>query len=121
MNNRNYGFLDQLSLYLDSKNTDRILEFLTDDCLLQAGNSEIVKGKEGIKQIFDSFFPNVKNIEHDLTDSFENGNSVVYRGTVTYTRLDDSTLTVPVCDVFKMEDNLIKEYYIYIDWSELFK
>ena len=116
-----FKHLDNLSDALDSFNIDKVLSFLTDDCILQAGNSKPVKGKENIKAVFDGFFPNVKGIKHELTDSFSSGNSVVYRGKVTYTRLDGSQLTVPVCDVFKMRENLISEYYIYIDWSELFK
>lgn len=37
-----------------------------------------------------------------------------------YRNFDDSTLKVPVCDVLKIRENKITEYYIYIDWSELF-
>jgi hypothetical protein len=70
--------------------------------------------------VFEGFFPAVKSTAHDVTDIFESGESLVHRGTVTYTRLDDSQLIVPFCDVFKMKDGLISEYYIYIDWSELF-
>ncbi len=52
---------------------------------------------------------------------FESDDSLVHRGDVTYTRLDNSVLTVNFCDVFKIRRSLISEYYIYIDWSELFK
>ncbi len=116
-----YQFLKELSPSLDRKDTQGVLAFLSDDCLFQAGNSEPVKGKEAIGNTLDNFFPNVKAINHNMTDVFESGDSVVHRGMVTYTRLDGSLLAVPVCDVFKMEDNKIKEYYIYVDWSELFK
>lgn len=118
---RKFENVDTLSNSLDSKQLAKVLEYLTDDCLLVAGNSEPVKGKENIAKVFEGFFPAVKSIAHNITDIFESGNSLVHRGTVTYTRLNDSQLTVPFCDVFKMEGNLISEYYIYIDWSELFK
>ena len=118
---KTYPFLDTLSPALDAKDTEKVLSLLTDDCLFQAGNTEPVKGKEAIANTLNSFFPSVKKIEHNMTDSFESGTSVVYRGMVTYTRHDDSMLTVPVCDVFKMKGDKVSEYYIYIDWSELFK
>ena len=105
---------------MDAKDTEKLLSFLTDDCLFQAGNSNPVRGKEAIAETLDNFFPAVKRIEHDMFDSFESETAAVYRGTVTYTRLDDSTLTVPVCDVFKMRNDKVAEYYIYIDWSALF-
>ncbi|MCT4646983.1 MAG: nuclear transport factor 2 family protein [Carboxylicivirga sp.] len=117
---RKYKHLDKLSVALDNKQLNKVLEFLTDDCILKAGNGEPVMGKDNIANTFESFFPAVKSIAHDVKDIFESGNSLVHRGTVTYTRLDGSQLTVPFCDVFKMEGTLISEYYIYIDWSELF-
>lgn len=118
---RKYSIFDHVSKTLDSKDTESVLAYLTDDCVFQAGNAPVVKGKEAIKSIFDQFYPAVKSINHEITDIFESGDSVVHRGTVTYTRLDDSILTVPVCDVFKVREAKIAEYYIYIDWSELFK
>ncbi|PXY02008.1 hypothetical protein DF185_04990 [Marinifilum breve] len=117
---RKYKHVDTLSNALDSKNLEKVLEYLSDDCVLIAGNGEAVNGKENIGKVFEGFFPAVKSTAHDVTDIFESGESLVHRGTVTYTRLDNSQLTVPFCDVFKMKDGLISEYYIYIDWSELF-
>lgn len=117
---RKYSKTDSLSQALDGKQVEKVLEYLTDDCLFVAGNGEPVKGKENIRSVFERFFPAVKSTAHDVTDIFETGNSLVHRGTVTYTRLDDSQLTIPFCDVFKMEGTLIKAYHIYIDWSELF-
>lgn len=118
---RKYSSFDHLSKALDSKNTEAVLAYLADDCIFQAGNAPAIQGKAAIKNTFDQFYPAVKSINHEITDIFESDDSVVQRGTVTYTRLNGSTLTVPVCDVFKVRDNKITEYYIYIDWSELFK
>ncbi|NOU58309.1 nuclear transport factor 2 family protein [Marinifilum caeruleilacunae] len=117
---RKYQKTDALSEALDSKNLEKVLEFISEDCVLIAGNGEAVRGKENIGKVFEGFFPAVKSTKHDVTDIFESGESLVHRGMVTYTRLDDSQLTIPFCDVFKMKDDLIREYYIYIDWSELF-
>nr|BFF38494.1 hypothetical protein BACY1_02990 [Tenacibaculum mesophilum] len=118
---RKFKDIDTLSVTLDSQQIDIFLEYLTDDCLFVAGNSESIKGKEAIKSTLENFFTAVKSTNHQITDIFESENSLVHRGTVTYTRLDNTQLTIPFCDVFKMKGNLINEYYIYIDWSELFK
>ncbi len=114
-----YEYLKGLSPALDNKDTNKALSFLTEDCVFQAGNLEPVRGKEAIAKILNNFFPEVKGIRHEMNDVFETGNAVVHRGMVTYTRLDDTTLTVPVCDVFKVRDGKIAEYCIYIDWSML--
>ncbi|WP_412984614.1 nuclear transport factor 2 family protein [Pontimicrobium sp. IMCC45349] len=118
---RNYKHIDFLSNHLDNKDSDNVLSLLTDNCLFVAGNNEPITGKEAVKSALEIFFEVVKSTNHQVTDIFESKNSLVHRGKVTYTRLDDSQLTVPFCDVFKMKRNLISEYYIYIDWSELFK
>lgn len=118
---RRYEHLDTFSKLLDSQQTDKVLECLSDDCLMQAGNSEPIRGKEAIRKTFEDFYPLTKSVAHNITDISESGDTLMHRGEVTYTRLDNSTLTVPVCDVFKMKDGKINEYYIYIDWSELFK
>ncbi|MCT4630669.1 nuclear transport factor 2 family protein [Winogradskyella sp.] len=121
MMKRNYNHIDFLSNHLDSKDSDSVLSLLTEDCLFVAGNNEPITGKEAIKVILENFFAAVKSTKHEVTDIFESKNSLVHRGKVTYTRLDNSQLIVPFCDVFKMKGNLISAYYIYIDWSELFK
>ena len=92
---------------------------LTEDCFFQAGNAPLLSGKGRIREVLVRFFGSVKAIRHELNDYIESGNTAVYRGHVTCTRPDDSTLTVPVCDVFKLQGDKIEAYYIYIDWSAL--
>ncbi|MBC6999823.1 nuclear transport factor 2 family protein [Cytophaga sp. FL35] len=116
---REYKHLDSLTDALDSKDTERVLSFLTEDCLFQAGNTPVVKGKKQIGEVFNSFFPQVSSISHQITDVFEFCNTLVHMGIVVYTRLDGSRLKVPFCDIFKVQNGLINEYYIYIDWSNL--
>ena len=118
---RRFEHIDTLSETLDRQDIDKALEYLTDDCLFTAGNSESIQGKENIKNTLENFFNSVKSTQHNLIDIFESDNSLVHRGKVTYTRLDNTQLTVPFCDVFKIHENKIAEYTIYIDWSELFK
>jgi TRAP-type uncharacterized transport system substrate-binding protein len=45
---------------------------------------------------------------------------VICHGTVTYTRHDASTLTVPFANIFRTRDDLIDEYLIYVDASALY-
>jgi ketosteroid isomerase-like protein len=116
---RHCAHLDALPAALDAMDTPAVLALLTEDCFFQAGNAPPVTGKEQIGNGLDAFFRSVKAIRHQLDDRFEAGGTAVHRGQVTYTRHNGSTLTVPVCDVFKLEGDKIKEYYIYIDWSAL--
>ncbi|MCT4615949.1 MAG: nuclear transport factor 2 family protein [Marinifilaceae bacterium] len=117
---RKFKAIDSLSTDLDNKNMDAVLSYLTEDCKFTAGNSDQITGKNSIQEVFQVFFSSVKSTKHDVQDIFESGDSLVHRGFVTYTRLDETQLCVPFCDVFKMRDGKICEYIIYIDWSELF-
>jgi hypothetical protein len=46
---------------------------------------------------------------------------VICHGIVTYTRHDSSTLSVPFANIFRLDGDLIREYLIYVDVSELYK
>ena len=118
---RIFKHIDSLATHLDAKDSDKVMEFLTEDCRFQAANNAIVQGKEQIKDVLEDFFTRIKSTKHEVNDIIESTTSLIHRGTVTYTRIDNTKLTVPFCDVFKMRKGRIAEYNIYIDWSELFK
>ena len=42
-------------------------------------------------------------------------------GTVTYTRHDQSRLTVPFATILKLQGDLIQDYLIFSDMSELYR
>ena len=115
-----HDFIDDLSPAIDTMETKNVLAFLTDDCVLQPGNQDIVRGTEAITEVFDSLYASIHAIKHTIDDKFAVEDTAVYRGTVSYRRMDDSDLTVPFCDVFKVRDGKIAKYFIYIDWHELF-
>lgn len=105
---------------IDEKDTQRYCDYLSSDCILKFGNMDEVKGKENIFIALDEFFNSIQGLTHELADSWEIGNIVICHGTVSYTRLDGSSLTVPVSNIFTIEDGLICNYRIFIDISELF-
>ncbi|MEM8947377.1 MAG: nuclear transport factor 2 family protein [Planctomycetota bacterium] len=114
-----HSFLESFSPAIDTMVTDNVIDFLTEECMLQAGNAERIFGKSAIRAVFDNLYGTIQTIHHQIDDHFSVGDKAVYRGTVTYTRRDGSTLTVPFCDVFRIKDEKICEYFIYIDWHEL--
>ncbi|QDT95916.1 nuclear transport factor 2 family protein [Gimesia aquarii] len=117
---KQYQFIDGLSPAIDTMVTKNVIDFLDEDCILQPGNATPVRGHAAITEVFDNLYAQIQSIKHNIIDDFAVNNSAVYRGTVTYKRLDGSLLTVPFCDVFKIKNNLISEYNIYIDWHQLF-
>lgn len=115
------NLVDGLFKSIDSKNTDDFASYLADDAVFIMGEAPAVSGKENIHTGVGQFFQSIKGLSHTVENTIENGNNLVTPGTVTYTRLDDSELTVNFCNVFKLEDDKIKEYKVYIDLSQLYK
>lgn len=106
---------------IDRQDTESFLAFLTDDIVFQFGNADPVEGKSSVRDVVAGFFSSIKGSQHELTQLWDENDAVICHGTVTYTRHDTSTLTVPFANILKLNSNLIKEYLIYVDVSELYK
>ncbi len=110
-----------LTKAIDAKDATRFAQFIAPDGVFIFANLPPVHGREAIQAFVAGFFSALKALSHQIDDSFRDGDAVIMRGRVTYTRLDGSTLSVPFCNVFKMRGELIAHYQIYIDNSALFQ
>lgn len=106
---------------IDGQDTDRFVGFLTADASFRFGSAPAAVGRDAIHAAVDGFFGTIKGLSHELTTSFSQGDTVFCEGNVTYTRHDDSTVTLPFADVFELSrDGLIAEYKIYMDINPLY-
>ena len=117
MGNENWA--TQLFQSIDNQDTEAFLAFLTDDVLFRFGNADPVNGKSAVGEVVSGFFGSVKGMHHNLVRVWDEEDVVICHGTVTYTRHDSTTLSVPFANIFGINNNLIKEYLIFIDISEL--
>src|SRR5438045_2342629 len=60
-------------------------------------------------------------VSHDLVERWHAGRATIVEARVTYTRADDSTLTVPVVTIYRASGELIDDYRIFIDLAPLFR
>jgi hypothetical protein len=84
------------------------------------GNAEPAKGKKNVGGAVQGFFESIKGLSHDLHEIWVQPDAVVCHGTATYTRHDSTTLTVPFANIFGMDGDLIRDYLIFIDVSQLY-
>jgi len=105
---------------IDRKDTTAFCSFLTEDCELTFGNWVPVSGKNAIFDTIDNFFKSINGLSHNLAEAIEKDDSIVTYGVVTYTRLDNNKVTANFCNVFKMNGNLIRQYRIFVDISQLY-
>ena len=104
---------------VDSMDADGFVGFMAEDVFFRNGSAEPLRGRDAVRDDIGSLYARITGIHHVLSETWVQGNVVVIHGTVTYTRPDDSALTVPFADIWKMNGELIKEYMIFIDNTKL--
>ncbi len=114
-------FMPDLIDAIDNSDTDKFMTFMTEDVTFRFGNGQPIEGWDNVKEVVGGFFASIKTLEHSVNDVWRADNAIVSHGIVTYTRHDNSTLTVPFANIFKMKGERIKDYLIFADISELYK
>ena len=94
---------------------------MTPGGLFRFANIPGIQGREAITAFLDNFYQSIKAIKHDQLEDWSVEDTRFATGRVTYTRHDDSTLAVPFSVILRMKENLIDEYLIFVDASELYK
>ena len=105
---------------IDSMDADKFASYLDDDVSFRFGNAPVVVGKRAVRDAVDGFFKSIKGITHKKLRMWLHPDSILYQGIVTYTRLDNSQVTLPYLNLFFLNGDKIKEYLIYIDINPLF-
>ena len=102
-------------------NVDEALTMFTENAQYRFGNYPPAVGREGIRAAATaSHLEAIKGCRFNIQGLWEFGDVVVCEMEIEYIRTDDSVLTLPCTDVFRMEGNLIKDMRIYMDPSPLF-
>ena len=113
-------WLRRLFAAIDAKDTPGFLEFLTDDATFRFGNQPALRGRAAISAAVQAFFASIKACRHEVLGSWRHPDSVVCHGRVTYTRSNDTRVTVPFANVMLMRGELVSEYFIFVDLAPLF-
>ncbi len=116
----NKSTISNLYTTIDKMDGAAFAAFIAEDGTFRFGNWDPVVGRTNIQQVVDGFYASIKSLSHHLIDAVEDEGNLVSRGEVTYTRHNGTTLTVPFCNFFKMQDGLVAHYQIYIDVSALY-
>ena len=106
---------------IDQFDAQRFASFMTEDATFRFGNIPAVEGRPQIEAFVDGFFKSIKAIHHDQLEVWEAEGVWLMNGRVTYTRHDDSSLQVYFSNTFKMHEDKIRKYYIFVDTSALYQ
>ncbi len=105
---------------IDSMDPDRFAAHLAEDVAFRFGNADTVHGRDAVRDVWAGFCQTVDGVSHTVVEEFEAGEATIAESSVTYTRKDGSTVTVPVVTIYRSGGDLIDDYRVYIDLAPLF-
>jgi hypothetical protein len=73
-----------------------------------------------VREAWAGFCQDLNGVKHDLVGQWTVDGTTIVEAEVTYTRGDDSQVTVPVVTIYRERDGEIDDYRIYIDLAPLF-
>ena len=99
------AILDGFANAFNAHNVDRILSYMTDDCVFEASagpdaDGEKFVGKEAVKKAFEDVFKTYPDAHWSNTRHFISGERAVSEWTFTGTKQDGSKVEVTGCDLF---------------------
>jgi limonene-1,2-epoxide hydrolase len=114
------GWVKKLFNSIDAMDVGAFLDFLEDDARFRFGSAQAVAGKEAVREAIEGFFASIKGLRHEIVETWFHGETVICQGRVTYTRIDDSSVTLPFVNILRIRGDRIGEYLIYIDINPLY-
>ena len=114
-------YIKELYQAVDKFDSAAIADKMTENGKFRFANMPAVEGHEAFCEFLDGFSKTIKGMRHDQLESWECGDVFIVNGFVSYTRHDDSVLTVPFSTTLKIKQGLIYEYRVFVDNSDLFQ
>jgi ketosteroid isomerase-like protein len=105
---------------IDSKASQGFTQYLSEDGVFCLGNSSEVHGRKPVMQTVEAFFKSIRGLHHTLEQIWNQRDTVISHGMVTYTRHDGSSLTVPFANIFTLSSDRVSCYLIFVDVSALY-
>jgi ketosteroid isomerase-like protein len=105
---------------IDSMDPDAYARHLADDVSFRFGNSDVVVGRDAVRDTWAGFCEGIDGVSHDVVEQWEVGPTTIVEATVTYTRKDGSTISLPVVTIYRGDGELIEDYRIFMDVAPLF-
>ena len=104
---------------VDTREARCLEPFLSPSVTFQLGNNPPVSGMEAVLEINASFFSSIAGMAHTIDAVWSQGADIICNGSVRYTRLDGSHLSIPFATILTTERGLIHDYKVYADVSPL--
>ena len=115
--------ITKLSEYVLDRDWEQAKTLLADDILYRVGSSEPLYGKQAVVDFLSSLFKNqAQLIRHDVRQVFEEPDIISFEMDSKYVRNQDNHhLSIACCDIYRLEENRVKEWRVYADMSPFYE
>jgi ketosteroid isomerase-like protein len=105
----------------DTLHLPTLMSWFADSIDLRLANMPPIHGREGAQQAFEQFWSSLKGMSHQREQLVVDGDCAMQGSIVTYTRLDDKAVSMPVAShLRRTSDGRLDRLWIYIDLAPLF-
>ena len=105
---------------IDSMDPDAFARHLAEDVSFRFGNSDPVIGRDAVRDTWAGFCEGIDGVSHEVIAQWDEAPATIVESTVTYTRKDGSTISLPVVTIYRGEGEEIEDYRIFMDVAPLF-
>ncbi|VEP12878.1 hypothetical protein H1P_170011 [Hyella patelloides LEGE 07179] len=100
---------------------DGVISFFTDTPVYQFGNFEVCFDKTSIKKSVENFSGLISAVSHHIKMVSEVGNDVVFvEMDITCWRKDGSVVSLPCCNILRLQGDKFSELRIFMDINPVF-
>nr|WP_271209129.1 nuclear transport factor 2 family protein [Rhodococcus wratislaviensis]GLK33587.1 hypothetical protein GCM10017611_04290 [Rhodococcus wratislaviensis] len=106
---------------VDNRDTAALAELFDDNITFRFGSADPIDGKEAVLSTSEAFLGSLAGIRHEIENLWQvDTDRVVVTMTVHYDRTDGGKVSLPCVNTFRIRDNHITEYQIYMDVNPVF-
>jgi len=105
---------------IDSMVPQAFASHLASDATLRFGNAPQLQGRAACLELWAGFCELIDGIQHDVVNQWQVGDTTIAETAVTYTRKDGGRVCVPVVTIYRVEDDLIQDYRVFLDVTPVF-
>ncbi len=103
----------------DQMRLDDWAAYFQEDAYFRFGNAAPLIGRDAIRAAMAQFFSTIQAMHHEFVGMYEQGNVVIAEAEVTFTRLNHSRVQIPATTIFRMQDDLVQDFRLYMDSTPL--